>query len=432
MKTKVKLIFALSLIATLFIGFMIGISVDYPNPKKSDLAGTFGKAEKFRKVQMTEKDIQLRSDMVKDTAKLRSMIQGLIYFSLFTEELRTNLDLCTISFSAQGMGTQPGESNKINVMKDYSDFIRNNNSSLNATIVMLSTFYGKEGGDASQDVERTLQDFGNYVNNMNKKDSILSQVLVNMDDYLLNSKTLQSRKAEFSQLKSIRDQLLVKGIQLGGLLGNKGVVVSRIKYAMDSQLKMGSLVNGTVDAKGAVVMAQNLRNNLDAGFTAQSKLDVQIGSFINAQIASKLESNVSAIVYDKASLQFGVVDMQAFNALQQSLGSSSPMGSKLDGASLINSKSDAMGNIMNATNLAANNLQVLGILRAGGDLKIFFAQPSLGQMMQSQLMSGLSMDASLKLCQMGAMSTMNANGSYGIWIPMNAVQAFAASSLEAR
>jgi hypothetical protein len=424
MKTKVKLIFAISLIAALFIGFMIGISVEYPNPNKSDLAGTFGKAEKFRKVQMTEKDLQLRSDLVKDTARLRSMIQGLVYFSLFTEELRTNLDMCTISFSAQGMGTQAGESGKIKVMKDYSDFIRNNNASLNATIVMLTAFYGKDGGDASQDVERTLQDFGNYVSNMSKKDSILSQVLVNMDEYLLNSKTLQSREAEFRQLKSIRDQLLVKGIQFGGLLGNKGVVVSRMKYAMDSQLKMNSVVSGNVNAFAANQNFGILMQKLESS-GVQSKLELQLEGFYNAQISSKLESsNVSAILYDQTSLKFGVVDMQALSALKQSLDGALKAGG-LEG-SLKSGAMDAA--LLQSKGLNSMAAQPILMIKAGGDLQVILNQFSVGQMVSSSLLSGLSAESSLKLSQIGSMNAMNAQALEAM-NPLNMFRSALESSL---
>ena len=455
MKTKVKLIIAISLIAALFIGFMIGISVEYPNPRKSDLAGTFGKAEKFRKVQMTEKDLQLRSDLVKDTAKLRNMIQGLVYFSMFTEELRTNLDLCTISFSAQGMGTQVGESDKIKVMKDYSDFIRNNNSSLNSTIVMLSSFYGKNGGDASQDVERTLQDFGNYVSNMNKKDSILSQVLVGIDDYLLNSKTLQARETEFKQLKSIRDQLLVKGIQLGGLLGSKGVVVSRIKYAMDTQLKFNGVMNSTVHAFAANQNFGALNKSL-GNVSMQSKLEVQLEGFNNAQVSSKLEgfnnaqvssklegfnnaqvsskleSNIGSIVYDKASLQFGVLNNAGIQALKQSLGAADQMGRVTINQSL-NLKSGAMdAALLNSKDLNSFGVQSLGMIRANGDLSVVLNQFSVGQMVSSNIMTGISMDASLQLLQLGAMnSALSVNGSLGVLSPLNIVMSSLGVALQA-
>jgi hypothetical protein len=109
MKTQVKLFIAIGLIAALCVGFLIGISIDYPKPNQTELAGTFGKAEKFHKVQMTAKDIQLRTELVKDTVQLRKMIQGLAYFSLFTEDVRTNIQMAIISFKAKGMETLPGK-----------------------------------------------------------------------------------------------------------------------------------------------------------------------------------------------------------------------------------------------------------------------------------------------------------------------------------
>jgi hypothetical protein len=364
MKTKVKMIFAISLIAALFIGFMIGISVDYPNPRKSDLAGTFGKAEKFRKTQMTEKDLQLRSELVKDTAKLRSMIQGLVYFSLFTEELRSSLDMCIISFKSQGMGAQPAEADKIYVMKDFSDFIRNNNTSLNATIVMLSGFYGKDGGDATQDVERTIQDFGTYVGNMNKKDSVLSQVLVGMDNYLLNAKTLQSRKAEFKQLKSIRDQLLIKGIQLNGLLANKQGAVTLIKYAADSQLKYGDMVSSA----GAVQSAELIKF---VAAVAPSGVLVQSGATIDAAggqgaVAYNSISNVFSVqsTADLKSNLEGTIQIASFQNNIGSIVYSAPSYSAANLASSDLAKgmnANAMANIGSISAINQNNAVLSGI-----------------------------------------------------------------------
>jgi hypothetical protein len=120
MKTNSKLLFAIGLIAALGVGFLIGITVDFPKPDQSDLAGTFGKAEKFHKVQMTAKDIQLRSELLKDTAQLKNMIQGLVYFSVFTEEVCSSIDVSVITFKAKGMGSGPGEVEAVKALQDYS------------------------------------------------------------------------------------------------------------------------------------------------------------------------------------------------------------------------------------------------------------------------------------------------------------------------
>ena len=111
-KTKTRTLLAIGLIFTLWAGFLIGISVGNSKPDSSRLTGTFGKAEKFRKVQMTPKDIKLRSELVKDTAKLKSLIQGLVYFSVFTEKVSTEVEYTLISFESKGMGKLPREASK--------------------------------------------------------------------------------------------------------------------------------------------------------------------------------------------------------------------------------------------------------------------------------------------------------------------------------
>ncbi|MEI6049884.1 MAG: hypothetical protein WCS03_13345 [Bacteroidota bacterium] len=232
MKTKTKLLFAIGLMAALCIGFLIGISVDYPKLDVSELAGTFGKAEKFHKVQMTAKDIQLRSELLKDTAQLRNMIQGLVYFSIFTGDVCKDIDLTVIAFKAKGMGSLAGESEAVKALQDYSDFIRNNNKALNSTIALLTGFYMSDTSSLSQDVEKNLKDFGTYVNGLNQKNMVLSQSLKSIDNFILTGKTLQANTTELTQLKSIRDQLLIKGLQLGGLIGNNEQVSSMIECAV--------------------------------------------------------------------------------------------------------------------------------------------------------------------------------------------------------
>jgi hypothetical protein len=262
MKTKTKLLFAIGFLAVLCIGFLIGISVNFPKPDNSDLAGTFGKAEKFHKVQMTAKDIQLRSELLKDTARLRSMIQGLVYFSIFTGDVCAEVDVTIVAFKANGIGSQAGESDKVKALQDYSDFIRNNNKTLNSTIALLSGFYLNDTANLSMDVEKNLKDFGAYVNGLNQKNMVLTQALKSIDNFMLTSKTLQINTKEITQLKSIRDQLLIKGLQLGGLIGNKEQVGSMIQCALGVANMNAVNSKGEIQASlagfGGIVLAQDL------------------------------------------------------------------------------------------------------------------------------------------------------------------------------
>lgn len=66
MRQKKNFYTAVAAIAALAIGFVIGISVNYPNVNNNEVSGTIGKVNKYRDVQMSEADIQLRSDLLND------------------------------------------------------------------------------------------------------------------------------------------------------------------------------------------------------------------------------------------------------------------------------------------------------------------------------------------------------------------------------
>jgi len=72
------------------------------------------------------------------------------------------------------------------------------------------------------------------VDNLNEKNSILNQAIAGIDSFLLNNKTLQDNQTAFAELKSIRDELLIKGIQLGSY-SLEDIVSAQVYYAIDLQ-----------------------------------------------------------------------------------------------------------------------------------------------------------------------------------------------------
>jgi hypothetical protein len=297
-KTKTRTLLAIGLIFTLWAGFLIGISVGNSKPDSSRLTGTFGKAEKFRKVQMTPKDIKLRSELVKDTAKLKSLIQGLVYFSVFTEKVSTEVEYTLISFESKGMGKLPREAEQMNALRDFSDFIRNNNKTLNNTISMLSSFYRNDSAGNSHDVEKNLRDFTAYVDNLNKKNPVLNQALITLDDFILKNKVLLAGPNEIEKLKAIRDQLLVKGIQLGAILRNQKQVSDLIVYTFASQEQYKSGAIGQLN-RSDVWPHPGLCTVLDRAIT-----DKIIGAQEVTATSGPIGSGAVEVLYDKSSLQF--------------------------------------------------------------------------------------------------------------------------------
>ncbi len=342
MKKQVKIIISL---VVLIAVVLLGVSLFFPSVYKGLTSGTFGKADKYHKAQMSEKDVQLRSEFTRDTAQLKSMIQGLIYFSLFTMDLSKKIDSCVGVFQEHGICSQPSGCDKMNILMDYSDFIKNNNRTLGSTISMLTGFYLKDESDQSADIEKNLREFGNYVNNLNEKDSVLEEALHSMDNFMITNKTLRARKTELAQLKSIRDQLLIKGIQLSGVLQDKELSVNLLDYALSSQQEL-NIIKGAAQLSSASLGSGALMNNQKFGsVTYDSQVSVcsaaQLQEIIQAQqvnaVASqKVESHQlesasvgsqtigTMMIYNSNSLEFIVknastLDNQLSSALSVSI-----------------------------------------------------------------------------------------------------------------
>ncbi|MFA5727455.1 MAG: hypothetical protein WC886_07440 [Saccharofermentanaceae bacterium] len=338
MKKQTKIIIGVVIALAVVI---IAISFMFPTVFTGLTSGTFGKADKYHKTQMTEKDIMLRSELVSDTGKLRSMIQGLIYFSLFTEDVSNKIDSCIDAYKAQGICTDPDKCASMSALQDFSDFIKNNNKTLRTTISMLTGFYLKDQSDESADVEKNLRDFGTYVVNLNEKDSILNQALRTLDNYLLTTKTLKNKKEELANLKSIRDQLLISGIQLSGMLQDKPLCGTLCSYALSSQSQMNALMKQEGFGKVILVGAQqklNMANNQgkleNAIINSQISFGsaLQIGEIIEAQklgivveskgadLGAALQGQLQVIIYNRPDLQFvvgNIAELQKVLSSQQ-------------------------------------------------------------------------------------------------------------------
>jgi hypothetical protein len=322
MKKKNKIIIGV----ILGIAFAIVIiSFLYPPVFNKLARGTFGKADKYRQEQMTENDVQLRSDFVKDTTELRKMITGLIYFTLFTDNLSMTIDTCLESYRLQGFDKDPANTQAIGLLKDYSAFLKNSSPTLANTTRMLAAFLLRDTLSSSQDVEKNIKEFANYVNQINQKDSVLMLSLARIDSYLIGNKALQQKQEELRNLKAIRDQLVIKSTQFMAMTGNKKELGAMLSQAIQSQSVFNGIgaLNMSVDkAAGSIsslsvlnIEEQAASSNLGVAFNASSLQNINTLGAVNskttlnggpgqtdaARVNSKSDLNV--IIYNKANLQ---------------------------------------------------------------------------------------------------------------------------------
>lgn len=207
MKNKVlALTWTLAILAGLFM-------ISCKNRVREDEAGgTIAKVTKYRKDQMSEKDILLRSDIMKDTAKLTSIIQGLVLFNAYTNNLEQSLSDRLIDIeSIRSFDEQYDR--YINELTDFRDFLKNNNEVLTNTVYMLGDFYKDTISESSADVENNLRAFANYVRKLEEKDSILTVMVNNLDTYIEANEQQIVDKQQLAQLKGIRDEMLIRVVQ---------------------------------------------------------------------------------------------------------------------------------------------------------------------------------------------------------------------------
>jgi len=337
------------------IGIMLGIAVViilisflFPSVYKGLTSGSFGKADKYRQEQMSENDIRLRSEFVQDTAKLRQMITGLIYYALFTENLSMTIDTCLTSFQLQGFDKNPANTETIHLLTDYNSFLKNNNPTIANTTRMLAAFLLRDTIAQSMDIEKNLRDFSNYVNQVNQKDSVLTMSLARIDSYLVGNKTLQKKDAEIRNLKAIRDQLVIKSTQFMALTGNKQGLGAMLSYTIQSQSQFSGIGALNIVTDGSKLVQSKLgieeivparinssilssglsaSTSLQGSINAENKLGNNGGSAVSAKmnlvyVCSK--ENLSVILYDKPSLSFilgssekmiGILGMEKMNGI---------------------------------------------------------------------------------------------------------------------
>lgn len=208
---KKKAVIFIAAVIVIFIALLF-ITGKYPPPEAEQTGGTIGKVEKYRKVQMTEKDIILRSEVTSDTSKLAQAIYGLTLFNAFAKEY--SQDLNTIAAKMENSKLAQKDAGTV---KEFSRYIDENRKSVDKIITLLGDFYTKDTSDFSIDIEKKLIDFHNFVQEVVERDSSITALVKGIEKTVKADP--QRKDDEFKKLKNIHDQLLIKSYQLAVIVG---------------------------------------------------------------------------------------------------------------------------------------------------------------------------------------------------------------------
>ncbi|HEY5511125.1 MAG TPA: hypothetical protein VIK10_08860 [Prolixibacteraceae bacterium] len=168
-------------VGALSVGLLIGLWVAGVFPAGDSMVGTFGKADKYRKVSMTEKDIILRNDLLGDTASLSRNQKYLSYF--YFKSLQTSIDIekavKKTANEADFNKTNYAYANSLVVLNTYLETAR---IDLLKGISVLKTLKESENLPVTDDLIKA----GNAISRIRYHDRILSEYLNSVETYLAN------------------------------------------------------------------------------------------------------------------------------------------------------------------------------------------------------------------------------------------------------
>jgi hypothetical protein len=155
MKNSRTLLTIIGVVAALAIGFLIGISVDFPKMNTNQISGTIGKVSNYRNVKVTEADIQLRTNLLTDNEMRTGYLNYYSFHYNIAAEMTNALDFAT-KISEQIEDFKSINLQVINGLKNYRKNIDQSRSDLLMAVYTLQSL--------TQDNEGAI---GSVLNNAN-------------------------------------------------------------------------------------------------------------------------------------------------------------------------------------------------------------------------------------------------------------------------
>lgn len=211
-RTNLLIVFAV--ILSLIVGFVIGISVDYPRVDENELSGTIGKVKNYRNTKTTEADIELKDELLSDTTLLKSVRNYMTFHYLRALKLGENIDFAvkeavsSEEFSSQNAGL-------IAALEDYSKLLSTARKNL-----LMTTVICKSAGEASPALLRqSILEANNLIAQINYGNKTVLGFVNKLDAFIQEKGT-----GSYPQLNKAHDLLMLNEIGSSLLTRDKALL----------------------------------------------------------------------------------------------------------------------------------------------------------------------------------------------------------------
>jgi hypothetical protein len=289
-------------VLTLTIGVLMGLFLDFPKTKTDELAGSIGKVDRFRNVQITEDDILLRNELVEDTAK-RTQYEKYLLFNYY-QALKTSSDVERVL----AIATEEIDFEK--VYYPYSNALTNFKAYLeSARVDILSALNLILTIDQNQDVPVVdyLNKAQNAIARIRNHDAVLMNYMNAMATYIESNP-----ESYLNDLNDAHDILALNVMHSAVLTQNKPVL---------SYLEKKKLLNDKEGMKEVVAEAQ-LKSYLNDHFIMDvESLNALRSGFTNAEslqgiVFTNMENLQSAVLNNIEALN-SVLNSSVLNSISE-------------------------------------------------------------------------------------------------------------------
>ena len=222
MKKRFNIMIIMMVLITLMVGIIMFMMPRITGDiTKEEINGTFSKAEKYIKQQSTEKDIQLRTELASDTARLRKMIAYVLTIERYNTTVSNQIDTILSRLRDHPIMTSTKYNSPLLSLKDFRSWLIISNNRLDTLRNLLEQLYSNNVRfDQSTDVEKEIRAFFGFIRQLSVRDTVLEYAAGSIDMYI--GETVKNRLPEGSShdLKSIRDQLLADYLLTASLVGD--------------------------------------------------------------------------------------------------------------------------------------------------------------------------------------------------------------------
>ncbi len=179
MKKKNRSLLILTIAVSLVVGFLTGMLVDFPKTDNTQLSGTIGRVQNYKNVKVTEKDIELKNDLVSDTVMLKALSAWFNYYYVSAvsqgDKIRYALDQI-----------QPLETYKeyagvvLSDVAGYRTFLENTRTNLLLAVAMV-----RDPAEIHPVLLRnTIVEANNVISRMSHRKQSVLDLIDNMGSYL--------------------------------------------------------------------------------------------------------------------------------------------------------------------------------------------------------------------------------------------------------